>query len=89
MDMTLDMYIEKLQKIKEVHGGDILIVKTSDNYETNFSIEALSEHKVFKVRPMKKIIKFFRDDFDGTTYSLEVYEHCEASEKNSLLALEL
>ena len=89
MNMTLDMYLEKLQKIKETHGGDIPIVTNSDNYEMHHSIVAVNKYHNPNVSFMKKKTRHFRDDFDGTSYSADVYVHCQESDEDSQLVLRI
>lgn len=89
MDMTLDIYIQKLLELKEEHGGDVLIVHKDDNYELKDNMTAMCKYKVLNVSYMKKETKTFVDDFDGTRYNCDVYTKCNKNDKKSIKVLKI
>lgn len=87
MKMTLDMYIDKLMKVKGEHGGNLEVVKVSDNFELGNSIVALNEHYTPRVELMERYTRSFRDAFDGTRYQTEVYR--PRNEENEITTMVL
>jgi hypothetical protein len=69
--------VGKLKKILEKYDDDVKIVTISDNYEMRGSIVDAS---VCEIR-CRKEMKRFKDDFDETWYSAEVYCFDDNGEK--------
>lgn len=63
------MDLGQFRKMTEHLPDDVELISTSDNYEMKNNLVAARVETV-KVR---KELKEFRDDFDGTRYSSEVY----------------
>lgn len=89
MDMTLDDYIQKLLKLKEQYGGDVLIVQEDDNYELKNNITALCKYKVLNVSYMKKEERTFIDSFDGINYNCNVYVNCDMNSEDAIKVLKI
>ena len=64
------MKLGELRKLTEHLGDDVEIITTSDNYELN---HAWVESRGIRIVKVSKENKTFRDDFDGTSYSKEVF----------------
>lgn len=69
--------VGKLKKILEKYDDDIKIVTISSNYEMRGSIV---DAGIREIR-CRKERKQFKDDFDGTIYSSEVYCFDDNGEK--------
>ena len=73
--MTLGEKIKELQAIEKEYGAGITIVSKSDDYELRGSY--VDDNTKVTIIKMTKRERNFRDDFDGTRYTKEVYEYNE------------
>lgn len=64
------MTLGELRKLTEHLSDDTLIITTSVNYELNGSMVESGKIRLIKAG---KRNKSFRDDFDGTSYTKEIY----------------
>lgn len=87
MGKTLDTYIEELLKIKEEYGGDIPLIKVSENYELRGNMEEVKSSRNVTVLNVKKENQTFTDDFDHEPYTVEVFVVCSDNEPNKIKAL--
>lgn len=64
------------------------IVSVNSNYELRGAITDVSKYAI-KRQKMKKVTRYFRDDFDGTVYPHDIYVHASNDEKNTIDVLQI
>lgn len=72
----MQLTVGKLRELTKDLPDSTVVVSRDDNYELRGAITELSDSRA-RVRKFRKKTEWFRDDFDGTNYSCEVYVHDE------------